>query len=141
MKITNTVFILLFLFLAILQLSDPNPLLWFSIYLSGDILCSLPFFKKGFPVIYWVALIFNTGYAVFLLFISDEVFTWYSDYGAENIAQTMMAEKPRIENIREFYGLIILAFAIGINLLMHKRKTNEHQLWVNFDEPKYASSS
>jgi hypothetical protein len=78
---------------------------------------------------------------VFLLFISNGVFTWYSDYEAENISETMKTEKPWIENIREFFGLIILAFAIRINLLMHKRKTNENQLWVNFDKPKYASSS
>ena len=101
----------------------------------------MPFFKKSFPVFFRVAIIFYTEYAVFLLFISDGALISYSDYNAGKISQTMKAENPWIENIREFFGLIILAFAIGINLLMHKRKTNEHQLWVNSDEPKYASSN
>jgi len=38
-------------------------------------------------------MIFYTGYAVYLLFISDGVLTWYSEYGTGNLAQTMKAEK------------------------------------------------
>ncbi|WP_432264724.1 transmembrane 220 family protein [Autumnicola patrickiae] len=42
------------LFSANLQLNDPDPLLWFSIYLSGAILCDLPFLKRVFlPFIRW----------------------------------------------------------------------------------------
>jgi hypothetical protein len=83
----------LILFSANLQLNDPDPLLWFFIHLSGAILCAFPFFKISFAALYWVAMIFYTGYAVYLLFISDGVLTWYSDYGAGNITQTMKAEK------------------------------------------------
>lgn len=116
MKITNIFFVLVFLLSAILQLNDPDPFLWFSIYLFGAILCVLPLFKKGISQFFWIATVFYLGAAVFLLLIPDGAISWYRDHDAENIVQAMKADKPWIENTREFFGLIILSIAMLLNL-------------------------
>lgn len=122
MKIVNLVFILLFLISAFLQLNDPDPFLWFGIYFSGVIICGLALASKDYRVVFWLALIIYVSFAVFLFTGPNGVLSWYTDHDAENIAQTMKAEKPWIEETREFFGLLILSFAAGLNLIF-KRKT------------------
>ncbi len=48
---------------------------------------------------------------------------WINEHHAENIAETMKAEKPWIEESREFFGLLILIGVLIIDLVYAKRKS------------------
>jgi len=60
-------------------------------------------------------------YAIKLFFVKDGVWDWMTKFKAQNIAATMQATKPYIENTREFFGLLIITGALLINLLVSYR--------------------
>ena len=126
MKYFNLLFTLIFIASAYLQFNDVDPLLWVAIYLSGAFLCTLSIFRKGSILLFTVALLTYLVYAVILFFAPDGVWTWLSGYNAENIAQSMKATKPWIENTREFFGLIILAAVTGVNLIQRREKVRSN---------------
>ncbi|MEG9327243.1 transmembrane 220 family protein [Salinimicrobium catena] len=126
MKIVNILFALIFFAFAMLQINDADAVLWVSIYLSGSILCILSWLNKIRPVYLWMAVGFYTIYALYLLVSPDGVWSWYSEHGSENIAQSMSADKAWIENTREFFGLFLLALIAGINLfVLHRKRRRE----------------
>jgi hypothetical protein len=108
MKIFNIVFIILFIIFAALQYNDPDPYLWIPLYLSGAFLCYYSLKKTPALSLYYVALLIYAAYAVYLFFDKTGVLSWATKHGAENIAETMKATKPWIEETREFFGLVIL---------------------------------
>ena len=117
-------FILLFLASAFLQLNDPDPVIWFTIYVSGAIICALATFRKIHHGVLWIALAVYAAYAIYLFLSPDGVLSWYRDHNAENIAQSMKAEKPWIEETREFFGLLILCAATTLNLLFLTKRNS-----------------
>lgn len=121
MKLANLLFTLLFLVAAYLQLNDSDPILWFSLYLSGAIICTLALFRKVPLAVLWFAVAVYSIYAIYLFISPDGVLSWYREHAAENIAQSMKAEKPWIEATREFFGLLILCAAVILNLLFSKK--------------------
>ena len=123
MKIANSLFTLLFLVAAFLQLNDPDPILWFSLYLAGAVVSSLAFFRQVHPAVLYTALSVYAIYAIYLFLSPEGVLSWYIDHNAENIAQSMKAEKPWIEETREFFGLLILSSAVILNLLFKKNNS------------------
>lgn len=122
MRYINIVFTLLFLLSAFLQLNDVDPVLWFSIYFAGALLCFLEVLGKGRRIFLWLATGFFLSYAFYLFISPDGVLSWYNEHQAENIAQSMKTEKPWIEETREFFGLIILCFAMLLNILFPRTK-------------------
>ncbi len=120
MKVINTVFLLIFLLSALLQLNDPDPVLWIVIYLSGAFLSFLAMRKKLKPIIALTAIAVYSVLAIYQFFSSDGVLSWITDHDAENIVQSMKADKPWIEETREFIGLLILITACIVNLLYLK---------------------
>ena len=122
MRIINLFFILVFLLSAFLQLNDPDPLLWFSLYFSGVVLCAFAVFRKIDKKVLWLFLGIYTIYACYLLLTPDGVLSWIKDHHSENITQTMKAQKPWIENTREFFGLLILCSAAILNLVFFKKR-------------------
>lgn len=122
MKIFNLIFCLLFIVSAALQYNDPDPWLWMPIYLYGAVLCWLAFRGKYFPVAYLIGIVAYLGYAVLLFFEKDGVLDWITKYNAPDIAGSMKAENPWIEDTREFFGLLILVVVLTINYFYGKRK-------------------
>jgi Ca2+/Na+ antiporter len=122
MKIFNLIFCLLFAFSAGLQYNDPDPYLWIPIYLFGTILCWLAFRNKFYPKAYLAGIIFYFAYAVYLFFTKDGVWDWMTKHNAEDIAATMKAEKPWIEDTREFFGLFILIIVLMIDYFYTRKK-------------------
>ena len=121
MKYFNLLFAVIFIASAYLQLNDADPLLWVAIYLSGAILCTLSIFYKGNDLLFKIALFAYLFYAVILLFAPNGVWTWFNEYDAENIAQSMKVTRPWIENTREFFGLLILAAVTALNIIQRRR--------------------
>lgn len=122
MKLFNLVFCLLFVLSAALQYNDPDPYTWIAIYLYGAIFCWLAFRGKFYPRAYLVGIIVYTVYAGYLFFAADGVLDWIQEHNAENIAASMKAEKPWIEETREFFGLIILIVVMAVDYRYSRRK-------------------
>jgi len=121
MKVFNLIFCLLFISSAALQYNDPDPYLWMPIYMYGAVLCWLAFRNKYYPKAYLIGIFLYLAYAIYLFFAKDGVWDWITRHNAEDITATMKAEKPWIEETREFFGLIILIIALGVNYF-HARK-------------------
>jgi len=121
MKIFNLVFAILFVVSAALQYNDPDPYIWIPIYLFGAFLCWSSYQGNHHDGLY-LALIAVCGvYGIYLLLDENGVISWARDHGAESLVQSMKADKPWIEETREFGGLIILIAVALVNLLVHRK--------------------
>jgi len=124
MKVFNIIFIIVFILSAALQYNDPDPYVWMPIYLYGAYLCYQAIHKKYNPVLYIIGLGGYFAYAIYLFFDKQGVLNWAEEHNAENIAQTMKATKPWIEETREFGGLLILIVVLLINMIwLRKQRT------------------
>ena len=117
MKVFNIVFIVLFVLFAALQYNDPDPYIWVPLYLFAAFLCYQALRKNRQPALFITGLCIYVTYALYLLFDKTGVLNWIQEHDAENIAQSMKATKPWIEETREFFGLLIMIAVLLINLL------------------------
>lgn len=122
MKIFNTIFCVLFVVSAALQYNDPDPWLWIPIYLYGAVFCWQAARNKYYPVAYLLGSLVLSIYALYKLLEKDGAWDWLTKHEAANIAATMKAETPWIEDTREFFGLAILIAVLLINYVFTKRK-------------------
>lgn len=122
MKIFNILFGILFLISAGLQYNDPDPYIWIPIYLYAAILCGLAAANKFFPPAFLIGILVYAGYAVYLFFTKDGVLDWMQKHDAEDIAASMQATRPWIENAREFFGLLIVIVVLTVNYFYSKRR-------------------
>jgi hypothetical protein len=124
MKALNIVFIVLFVFSAALQYNDPDPYVWMPIYLYGAYLCYQAIKNRYRPALYILGLLVYSSYGIYLFFDKTGVLDWLGEHKGENIMQTMKATKPYIEETREFFGLMILIFALLVNMLWLRRRSH-----------------
>lgn len=122
MKIFNIFFCFVFIVFAALQYNDPDPYVWIPIYMYTAVLCWLAFRNKFYPRAYIVGIIVYAVYAVYKVFDQNGLIDWMTKHQAEDIAATMKAEKPWIEESREFFGLVILIAVLLIDYFYAKRK-------------------
>jgi hypothetical protein len=125
MKAFNVFFIIVFILSAALQYNDPDPYIWMPLYLYGGFLCYQALKRKYNLVLYITGLVVYLSYAVYLFFDKEGVMSWARDHGAENIAQTMKATKPWIEETREFGGLLILIVVLICNMIWLSKKKSD----------------
>ena len=123
MKIFNLVFCIIFILFAALQYNDPDPYIWIPIYGYAAVLCWLAFKDKYYPRAYTIGITIYLTYALFLVFTKNGVIDWATQHDAENLVQTMKAEKPWIEDTREFGGLVILIFVLMVNFQYAKKNS------------------
>jgi hypothetical protein len=121
MKIFNSIFLILFVVSAVLQYNDPDPILWILIYLFAALSCYLSIRNLNYPRTNLTAIVLLFSYAVFLFFDKDGVLTWLTEHQAENIAGSMKASTPWIEETREFFGLVTILTVLSINFFDTKR--------------------
>ena len=115
MKRFNQLFVFIFILFAIVQYNDPDPYLWVPIYLFPAVLCFLATREKFYKNAYTGGFIFFSLYAVYKLLDQNGVIDWMRFHDAANIAATMKAEQPWIEESREFFGLAIILIVLFIN--------------------------
>ena len=121
MKIFNLVFCILFIISAGLQYNDPDPVLWIPIYLFGAFISYSALRNQFYPSLTLVGISFFVVYAIYLFFDKYGVLTLETQHDAENIAESMKATKPWIEETREFFGLLILIIVLLINFISLKK--------------------
>jgi Ca2+/Na+ antiporter len=117
MKVFNIFFCIVFIIFAGLQYNDPDPYVWIPIYGYAAVLCAMAARGRFHRRAYVIGILVYLAYAVYLFFTTDGVIDWVTQHDAANIAETMKAEKPWIEDTREFFGLFILIIVLGINYL------------------------
>ena len=122
LKVFNIFFCLVFILFAAVQYNDPDPYVWMPIYLYTAILCWLAFRNKYFPGAYLLGIAVYAAYAIYKFFDQNGVWDWMTKHHATNIAGTMKAEQPWVEETREFFGLVILIVVLLIDYLHAKRK-------------------
>lgn len=125
MKIFNIVFVFLFTLFAALQYNDPDPYIWVPLYLYAAVLCWQASRNKFYPKAYAAGIIIYSLYAVYKIFDQNGLLDWINLHDAENIAETMKAEKPWIEESREFFGLLILIIVLGIDLIYTRNRNKQ----------------
>lgn len=124
MRAFNITFIIIFFLFAALQYNDPDPYIWIPIYLYAAFLCYQAVKHKYNSTLYFIGFIAYLGYAAYLLFDKTGVLAWAGEHHSESIIQTMQAEKPWIEETREFGGLVIVLLVLLINIVW-LRKSNK----------------
>ncbi|WP_295128274.1 transmembrane 220 family protein [uncultured Chitinophaga sp.] len=117
MKIFNIFFTVIFILFAALQYNDPDPYIWIPIYGYGALMCLLAALGRFYRGAYLSGIFIYLVYASYLFFTKDGVADWATSHDAENIAQTMKATKPWIEDTREFFGLLIIIIALLVNYI------------------------
>ncbi len=122
MKIFNILFCILFVISAGLQYNDPDPYVWIPIYLFGALMCYKAYQQVYYPKTYLAGIVIFLLYGIYLFFDRYGVLTWWNQHDAENIAQSMKATEPWIEETREFFGLLILIVVLFVNYTVYRRK-------------------
>lgn len=115
MKVFNIIFCLIFIAFAALQYNDPDPYVWMPLYLYTAVLCWQAAKGRYYKKAYIAGITIYSVYAIYLVFDQNGLLDWLSLHHAENIAETMKAEQPWIEQSREFFGLIILIIVLSAN--------------------------
>lgn len=105
-----------------MQYNDPDPYVWMPGYLYTAVLCYLAARKEFHPKAYLIGIAAYAAYGLYLFFDKTGVLDWAQEHHGENIAQTMKATKPWIEETREFFGLVILIAMLLIDGMYFKRK-------------------
>lgn len=108
MKIFNLILAGIFFIFAFVQLNDPDPLFWTLIYSAIAVITVFAAFGK-YHIWSMLALLAIIIYELFLLIPS--LGGWFND-GMPSIVESMKAESPHIEFVREFLGLIICLIAL-----------------------------
>jgi hypothetical protein len=103
MKIFNLLLTALFLVSAVLQLNDPDPVLWTILYLAIALICGFAAFGKYNR---WVILVVMAGCIYELSTLMPAFIQWIRD-GMPSITEEMKATTPYVELVREFLGVAI----------------------------------
>lgn len=122
MKIFNGIFCFLFIVFAALQYNDADPYIWIPLYLYSALLCGAAVAGRYYPKAYLSGIVVYAAYAVYKVFDENGLLDWLNLHDAENLAETMKAGKPWIEESREFFGLVLLITVMLVNLIASKRR-------------------
>jgi hypothetical protein len=100
-KITKLALALLFFLSAALQYNDPDPVRWIAVYMGGAIACLI---GLTHPRSWIVPGLVGAGALVWAVAMADVV----PRIAFGDLFESMKAETPRIEESREFLGLVIV---------------------------------
>ena len=115
MKVFNGFMMVVFVVFAALQYNDPDPVIWVPLYLYAALICWWALRQRFYPLSYWLGFLVYGAYAVYKIFDNNGLVDWITKHHAQNIAATMKAETPWVEESREFFGLLIIITVLVIN--------------------------
>jgi hypothetical protein len=121
MKTVNLVFSLLFLFAAVVQYNDPDPLPWLLIYGFSAILCGLYVWKPVFTILPAITGIVSLIWMIFLLVIllnAPSPIIWADVFGEA----AMKTES--VELTREILGLFFVWAWMAVLVFKNLNKQN-----------------
>ncbi len=103
-KTVNYILFFLFLSFAFLQLNDPDPIIWITIYAFVAMISLLANFKKIPKTILIFFLVLILIYAAFHF---SYLIDWFKTDHKEELFGEMVYDKPYLEGTREFLGLLL----------------------------------
>ena len=112
MKIVNAILTILFIVFAVVQLNDPDPLMWVLMYGAIALISAFAFLGKYNKIVLITGMIISFIWAITL---SPGVYDWFANHKTDEIFESMAPNKIFIETARECFGLLI-AFLV---LLFH----------------------
>ena len=119
MKILNFILAVMFLFFAFLQVDDPDPLVWITIYGSMAVLAVLAMFNMFFPKLTLTLLVILAAYSLFSI---GGVKEWLQqDDKVALFDDVAKMEHLYIEESREFLGLWICIFVLIFYFIRGRR--------------------
>lgn len=117
MKIVNWILTILFALFAVVQLNDPDPIVWVIIYGTVAVISGFAAVgKSNKNVILTVIGIC----IVWMMTLVPGVVDWVNE-GMPSITGSMKAESPHIEYLREFLGLFIALLALFFQYFQAKK--------------------
>lgn len=106
----------MFVVFAFLQLNDPDPITWISIYGAMAVTCVLAAFRRYYIPAYIVLLVVYIAYSFSSL---PSVLRWLrSDDKAMLFDNVAKMQNLYIEESREYLGLMICVVVLIMNLIM-----------------------
>jgi len=108
-KIISFIFLLVFALFAYLQINDPDPLLWFTVYAIVAVLSGMRVFEVYDKRLFLVTFVLLT---LMSLFYFASFLEYLSLPDKNEIVGEMVYKKSYIEETREFLGLWIAAAAL-----------------------------
>ena len=119
MRIISFILAALFFMSAAVQFNDPDPRFWVTLYGAVGIIAVFAGFNKFNP---WITLlgIAVCAYEGFKLF--PAFWAWVNS-GAPSIVESMQAESPHVEVVREFLGLLICLAALLFFYIQGRKQT------------------
>ena len=117
--VVNIFLAFVFILFAIVQLNDPDPISWFSIYLLRAVLCAISILRR-------IPLALLYGFGLVLIFYAamhlEFAVEWILSENKSELFGEMQEEKYYLEGTREFLGLMIAIAALV--LLVTQQKTH-----------------
>ncbi len=108
-RIISALLFLVFLAFAYVQLNDPDPLVWVAAYSLVALVSLARVFNYSWK---YINLTIHIGFVLFSLIFIPGCWEWLNSDDKSELFGEMVYEKPYIEQTREFFGLIIAAFAM-----------------------------
>lgn len=108
-KTINTILGVIFILFAVIQLNDPDPVLWFLLYMMVALVSVISNYKKIHPYIIWGLII---GYLAYASIHFSYFMDWLQTEHKNELFGEMVYEKPYLEGTREFIGLVMAAGAL-----------------------------
>ncbi len=115
----NVLLALIFILFAIVQLNDPDPFVWFTLYLLVALFSLISIFREvPRPLLYGFGLVLLFYAAMHLEFAIE----WIMSENKGELFGEMQEEKQYLEGTREFLGLLIALAALAY--LIQQQKTH-----------------
>lgn len=108
---------LLFLIFAIVQLNDPDPEVWASVYVVAAIFCGLA--VKGKHPLIPLSLVIIACLIGAVYFFPESVSSWVSQ---EVEQRDLTMKTPEMEEARETFGLLIIAAVLSYSAYLGWQK-------------------
>lgn len=110
---------LMFFAFALLQINDPDPLLWIVIYLAMTAICALAAFGKYYRVAMFALA---AGYLIYMFILFPGALDWYYSPDRSLLFDDIAKmQYYYIEESREFLGLLICQVVLVVYIFLSKK--------------------
>lgn len=120
MKILKIFFAVLFLLFALVQINDPDPLLWILVYGAMMVVSIMAIYNR-YPT--GIMIIMAAGYLIMTVLYFDGFATWLTSPNRALLFDDLAKmQYPYIEEAREFLGLLICIAVLVFYFALSKRR-------------------
>ncbi|MEM6643871.1 MAG: transmembrane 220 family protein [Bacteroidota bacterium] len=122
MKISNAILFFVFAAFAYLNLNDPDPWLWFAIYLAVSLICIFRvfgFYRRKLVINMFIVLL------IFSITLVPGFAEWLVQDDKSALFEEMTDDKPYVEETREFLGLILALLALVSQFIWRSKSSQK----------------